>query len=174
MTSNGTFNLLLLNTTTPILLSGLNGSLVGLGCTGGHESTTGLEGTSEITSSGLAEEVDLGEVGLKGALERDDGLDKEGVGVLEVQVHHTHHADTHQLAAKLLAQLTIVVIHVGSGNGLGALGATHRSRLDILQSGHVCGRVSLGHWGTRSVRHTLLSIDLVLSVQGHGQDDEVR
>lgn len=118
--------------------------------------------------------MNLDEVGLKGTLERNDGLDKERVGVLEVQVHNTHHADTHQLAAELLAQLTVIVIHVGGGNGLGVLGATHLSRFDVLQGGHVCGRVSLGQCSTRSVRHTLLSIDFVLGVQGHSQNNDVR
>lgn len=171
-------NLFLLDTTAPVLLGGLNRGLVALGPALGHEATTGLEGTGKITSSGLAEDVNLGQVGLEGALEGDDGLDKEGVGVLEVQVHHTHHADTHKLAAEQLAQLSLIVVHVGGRHGLGLLGATHRGGLNVLEGCHVWryrGLVRVWGCGEHAIgRHTLLLVDLKLGVQVDSQDENIR
>lgn len=53
-------------------------------------------------------------------------------------MHDGHHANTHQLAADQLAQLSLVVVHVGGGDRLGLLAGTHGGRLDVLEGGHVC------------------------------------
>lgn len=81
---HGSMHLLLLDTTTVVLLGVLDGGLVALGLTLGHEATGALKGTGQVTSGGLAEHVDLDQVGLEGALQGNDGLDEEGVGVLHV------------------------------------------------------------------------------------------
>lgn len=129
--------LLLLDTTPVVLLRVLDRGLVALGLALGHEAAAGLEGARQVAGGRLAEHVDLDQVGLEGTLEGDDRLDEERVGVLEVQVHHTHHAYTHQLAADQLAQLGLVVVHVGGGHGLGLLASAHGRRLDVLEGRHV-------------------------------------
>ena len=84
--------------------------------------------------------MDLGKVGLEGALEGDDGLDEKGVGVLEVEMHDAHHKDAHHLRAEELLGLGEIVGVDGGGDELALLGGTHRRRLDVLESGEVCGR----------------------------------
>ena len=136
--------LLLLGTATARLLGELNALLVGLDVASvgaahhAAEATSGLPGALKLANSGSAEEVDLDEVALESALEGDDGLDEEGVGVVEVKVHDTHHADTHELRLEQAAQLLLVVGVDGGGDDLGLLGAAHRGGLDVLHDGHVC------------------------------------
>jgi hypothetical protein len=137
--------LLLLGATTASLLSGLNALLVGLNVTGvgaahhAAEAAGSLPGTLKLADSGSAEEVDLDEVALKSAFEGDDRLDEERVGVVEVQVHDTHHADTHELGFEQAAELLLVIGVDGGGDDLGLLGAAHGRGLDVLHDGHVCG-----------------------------------
>jgi hypothetical protein len=134
--------LLLLGTATASPLSSLNGLLVASNLTTllerAHERSSSLERSLEVTLSWLAEEVDLDEVALEGALERDDGLDQERVGVLHVQVHHGHHADTHQLRLEESAELLDIVGVDGRGNELGLLGGSHGGGLNILERPEVC------------------------------------
>lgn len=80
-------SLLVLDTTPAGTLGGFNSFLIALrrpALETTHEPGRLLKGTLEITNRRLAEEVDLDQVGLDGALERDDGLDQERVGVLHV------------------------------------------------------------------------------------------
>lgn len=136
--------LLLLGTATAGLLGELDALLVGLDVasvgTAHHatEATSGLPGTLELANSGSAEEVNLDEVALESALEGDDGLDEEGVGVVEVKVHDAHHADAHELGLEETAQLLLVVGVDGGGDDLGLLGAAHGGGLNVLHDGHVC------------------------------------
>ena len=136
--------LLLLGTATAGLLGELDALLVGLDVAGvgathhATEATSGLPGTLELANSGSAEEVNLDEVALESALEGNDGLDEEGVGVVEVKVHDAHHADTHELGLEETAQLLLVVGVDGGGDDLGLLGAAHGGGLDVLHDGHVC------------------------------------
>lgn len=136
--------LLLLSATATSLLSGLNALLVGLDATlvrAAHhaaEAASRLPGPLQFTSSCLAEKMNLDEVALERALEGDDGLDEERVGVVEVQVHDAHHADAHELRLEEAAQLLLVVGVDGGGDDLGLLGAAHGSGLDVLEDGHVC------------------------------------
>lgn len=82
--------------------------------------------------------MDLGKVGLEGALEGDDALDEEGVGVLEVEMHDAHHEDAHHLGAKELLGLGEIVGVDSGGDELALLSGTHRRRLNVLESGEVC------------------------------------
>lgn len=41
--------------------------------------------------------MNFDQVALERALDREDGLDEKRVGVFEVDVHETHHGDSHQL-----------------------------------------------------------------------------
>lgn len=133
--------LLLLSTTTPGLLGSLDTLLVGLDVAGtlhAHETTRCLPGSLELANSGLSEKVHLDKVALKGALEGDDRLDEKRVGVLEVEVHDGHHANTHNLTLEQAAELlTIVCVHSG-GDGLGLLGRTHGCGLNVLDHGKIC------------------------------------
>lgn len=134
--------LLLLGTAAASTLGSLNSLLVALSSATletGHEASSLLEGTLEVAAGGLAEDVDLGKVGLEGALEGDDGLDEEGVGVLEVEVHDAHHEDAHHLGAEELLGLGEIVGVDGGGDELALLSRAHRRRLDILESGEICG-----------------------------------
>jgi hypothetical protein len=142
------FVLLLLGTTAASLLGQLDALLVGLEVcvAAAHhaaEAGGGLPGTLELAGGGLAEDVDFHEVALEGALEGDDGLDEERVGVLEVQVHDAHHADAHELRLEEAAQLRLVVGVHGGGDDLGLLGAAHGRGLDVLEDGHVCEEIKM-------------------------------
>lgn len=66
--------------------------------------------------------MDLDHVALEGALDGDDALDEEGVGVLEVEVHEGHHADTHELASERGADLLGIVGVDGGGDEFALLG----------------------------------------------------
>lgn len=133
-------SLLLLGTTTAGTLGSLDGLAVTLGSTlhTAHEAGSGLERSLEVTGSGLAENVYLEEVALEGALERDDALDEEGVGVLEVQMHDDHHAHAHQLRSEGLLELGGIVGVDRSRDELALLGGAHGRGFDVLEGGHVC------------------------------------
>lgn len=137
MLSPTTNRLLFLNTTPPVLLRILNGSLVTLDLTLVQEAVRGLEWACEVTSSGFSKDVDLDQIRFQSTLEGDDRLNQKRVGVLEVQVHHAHHTNTHQLSLEQLAQLPLVVLHVGGSYRTGLLVATERSGLHVLQRSHI-------------------------------------
>lgn len=135
-------HLLLLGTSTSSLLGQLDALLVGLDLAltllqSTHHTGSGLPWTLEVSARWLAKKVDLDQVALESAFERDDGLDEEWVGVLEVDVHDTHHAESHQLRLEETLQLLLIVCVDGGGNSLWLLGAAHRRRLDVLEDGHV-------------------------------------
>jgi hypothetical protein len=135
-------SLLLLDTAPPVLLRALNRRLVALDLARAHahEAGSGLEGALQITRSGLAKHVDLDEVRLQRALDGEDRLDQEGVGVLEVQVHDTHHADAHELRAEAVAQLLLVVLHDGGRHGARFVGRAHLRGLDVFERSQVCSQ----------------------------------
>jgi hypothetical protein len=178
-------DLLLLGTTPASLLGSLNRLLIALDGTAlepAHESRGSLERTLEVTGGGLAEEVDLGHVVLEGALEGDDALDEEGVGVVEVEVHDAHHGDTHQLRPHHGLDLREIVGVDGGGNKLALLGRTHRRRLDVFQGGQVYSReimsvlvnqFTLRRSGGRDEGRTLLLVHNGLDVEGDANDDQV-
>lgn len=133
--------LLLLGTATARSLGSLDSLAVALGGAlhAAHEASGSLEGPLEVARSGLAEGVDLEEVVLEGALEGDDALDEQRVGVLEVDVHDAHHAHTHHLRPEELLELGGVVGVDGGGDELALLGGAHGCWLDVLEGGHVWG-----------------------------------
>jgi hypothetical protein len=134
-------SLLLLGTTTASTLSSLNGLLVALGRAtlhGAHEALGLLEGTLEVTGGRLAKDVDLDHVVLEGALDGDDALDEERVGVLHVDMHEGHHGDTHGLATESGTDLLVVVGVDGGGDELALLSGAHGSGFDILEGCEVC------------------------------------
>jgi hypothetical protein len=133
-------SLILLGTTAATSLCGFDAFLVGLDITAGtaHETARGLPGSLEFANCRLSEQVNLDQVALEGALEGDDGLDEERVGVLEVKVHDGHHADTHDLALEQAAELlSVVCVHSG-GDGLGLLSRSHGCGLNVLDDGEIC------------------------------------
>lgn len=76
-----------------------------------HEASSGLPWSFELANSWLAEDVNLGDIALEHALQRDDRLNNERVGVLEVEVHECHHAYAHHLLLVGSLQLLLVVLH---------------------------------------------------------------
>jgi hypothetical protein len=134
--------LLVFDTTTSCLFCGFNTLLIGLdtitGTLHAHQTARCLPGSLELADGRLSEQVDLDQVALEGTLEGDDGLDEERVGVLEVEMHDTHHANTHKLALEQAAELLRVVCVHGGSDGLGLLGRSHGSRLNVLDDGKVC------------------------------------
>jgi len=98
------FSDLVFDSTTTSFLGSLDACSVGLDFIGStlsskasHQSTTSLPWSLEIAAGGLAEDVNLAEVAFKSTLEGDDALHEKWVGVFEVEVHHAHHANTHEL-----------------------------------------------------------------------------
>jgi hypothetical protein len=133
-------DLLVLDATTASTLGGLDALLVRLDLTtlhGAHDAASRLPRPGKVAGSGLTEEVNLDEVALESALERNDRLDKQRVGVLHVQVHEAHHADTHHLGLEEGAQLLQVVGLDRGRDKLGLLARAHGRRLDVLNDGHV-------------------------------------
>ena len=126
--------------------------------------------------------MDLDEVRLQGALERNDALDEEGVGVLKVEMHDAHHRDSHHLRAHQGLELSGIVGVNRGGNKLALLRRAHRRRLDIFEGGEVCtmrvssckndarGRQSPGN---DSEQLTLLLVDDDLGPEVDAEDDEV-
>lgn len=82
--------------------------------------------------------MDLDEVALKGALDGEDALDHERVGVLHVDVHESHHGDSHELATEGCLELLVVVGLDGGGDELALLAGSDGCGLDVFESGHVC------------------------------------
>lgn len=175
--------LLVLDATAASTLGLLDALLVGLDLAAGHgahEAAASLEGALEVAGSGLAEQVDLDQVALEGALERDDALDEERVGVLEVEVHDAHHADAHQLGLVQLLELGHVVGVDRRGDGLGLLTAARRRRLHVLEDCHVC-KVRNNCQPAAPIRalcpslrpRTLLLVDLRFHVEVDAEYDQV-
>ena len=132
--------LLLLNAATASPLGGLDCLLVALdlpALEATHEAASLLEGPLKIARSRLTKKVDLGQVRLEGALEWNDALDEERVGVLEVEMHDGHHGDAHHLGAHHGLELTEVVRVDGGGHQFALLRGSHRCGLDVFESGHV-------------------------------------
>jgi hypothetical protein len=134
--------LLVFNSATPGLFCGFNALFIGLdtitGTLHAHQTARCLPGSLELADGRLSEQVNLDQVTLEGTLEGDDGLDEERVGVLEVEMHDTHHANTHKLTLEQAAELLRVVCVHGGSDGLGLLGRSHGSRLNILDDGKIC------------------------------------
>jgi hypothetical protein len=132
-------SLLRLHSTPAGHFCGLNTLLVGLDLAGtAHQTARCLPGSLELANCRLSEQVNLDQVAFEGALEGDDGLDEERVGVLEVEMHDGHHADTHDLALEQAAELLSVVCVDSSGDGLGLLGRSHGCGLNVLDHGEIC------------------------------------
>ena len=132
--------LLVLDTTTTGTLSSLNALLVGLDLAtlhGAHEATSRLPGPGKLAGRGLAEEVNLDEVAFESTLEGDDGLDEKRVGVLHVQVHDSHHTDTHHLTFEESAELCEIIGLDGGCDELRLLAGAHGGGLDVLDNGHI-------------------------------------
>lgn len=124
--------------------------------------------------------MDLDLVALERTLERDDRLDQERVGVLEVQVHDGHHSYTHHLRLEESLDLFEIVLVDGGCDELGFFRGSQLGRLDVFKGRHVCGSWSvliLRFDGTvlESRRHhTLFLIDLVIHVGVDGGNNHVR
>ena len=135
-------HLLLLGTATARSLGLLDALLVRLDLTtalhGSHESRSCLPWSLELADGRGAEQVHLDEVALESALEGDNRLDQEGVGVLEVDVHDAHHANAHELRLEERTELLEIVCVDRSRHGLGLLGRAHGGWLNVLEHSHVC------------------------------------
>lgn len=173
--------LLLLGTTTASLLGSLDGLLVALGLTvlhGTHEATSSLEGTLELAGGGLAVEVDLDEVALEQALDGDDALDQQRVGVLHVEVHESHHGNGHELTTEGGAELLDIVGVDGGGDELALFAGSHGGGLDVLEGGQVYPNVSDCGYYLKSFEiaarlRTLLLVDNTLNVQVDGSNEHI-
>jgi hypothetical protein len=132
--------LLVLDTATTSTLGSLNALLISLDLASRHSShhaTRRLPWSGQIAGCGLAQEMNLDEVALESALEWDDGLDEKRVGVLEVDVHDRHHADTHELRLVELAELLEIVGLDRGRDKLGFFAGAHGGRLNVLDDSHV-------------------------------------
>lgn len=69
---------------------------------------------------------------------RDTYLDQERVGILEINVHNSHHAHTHELSSENLLEFAGVVGMYRRSNELGFIGTSHRCWLDIFEGSHIC------------------------------------
>jgi hypothetical protein len=133
--------LLLLRTTPPALLRSLHALLISLDRAtlhSPHNTRILLPWSLQLSTSRIAEHVDLDQISLESALDGNDGLDEQGVGVFEIEVHDAHHSDAHELGAHELAELVGVVFLDGGGHRLGLFGGTHGWGLDVLDDGLVC------------------------------------
>lgn len=136
--------LFFLNASTSSSFSLLNTLLVALDLSARHSKrAVSLPGPLEIADRRLVEEVNLNEISLKSALERDDRLDEKRIGVFEIEVHESHHGQTHQLRLPLAAELVQVVVVDRGRNELAFLGGSHGRRLDVLERRHVCDKIRL-------------------------------
>jgi len=81
--------------------------------------------------------MNLGQVRLKNTLQWNDALDEQGICVFEIQVHDTHHGDSHELGPDQGTQLLIVVGLDCVRDRLGSFGAAHGCRFDIFDDSHV-------------------------------------
>jgi len=64
--------------------------------------TSGFEWAFEVSDSGFSENVDGDGFGIVDVLDTHEGLDEQGLGEVEVEVHDAHHGDTHVRGAELL------------------------------------------------------------------------
>lgn len=132
--------LLFLGAAAARLLGSLDGLLVALSLAllhGAHEAGGLLEGALEVAAGGLAVDVDLDEVALEGALDGQDALDEEGVGVLHVQVHEAHDGDAHHLAAEEGAELVLVIGLDRGRDELAFFRGAHGRGLNVLEGREV-------------------------------------
>lgn len=122
--------------------------------------------------------MDLDLVALECALERDDGLDQQWVGVLEVQVHDGHHSYAHQLCLVECLHLVDVIFVDGGGDEFWLFGGAHLGLVDVFEGCHVwvlvSGFVRGKEEGGGGRRQTLLLVDQEMSVGVDGDDDYVR
>jgi hypothetical protein len=65
------------------------------------EHTSGFEWAFEVTDSRFAEDVDGDGFGVVDVLDAHEGLDEQGLREVEIEVHDTHHGDTHVRGAEL-------------------------------------------------------------------------
>ena len=135
--------LFILNTSTTSLLRRLDSLLIlrrtsSTTLKRAHESSSGLERTLHVSNSWLAEQVNCDLVAFECALERDDGLEQERVGVLEVQVHECHHSDAHHLCLVERLHLVDVVFVDRGGDEFWLFGGSHLWLIDVFEGGHVC------------------------------------
>src|SRR2546430_11097777 len=104
--------LLLLDTSLPASLRRFNTLLVSFNLALLHapkQTSTCFPRPLEVSLGRFSQEVDLGQLRLKNTLQWDDALDEQGIRVLEIQVHDTHHADAHELGPDQGTQLLVVV-----------------------------------------------------------------
>jgi len=101
--------------------------------------------------------MDFDFIALECALERDDGLDQERVGIFEVQMHNSHHSNAHQLCLEQSLHLLEIVFVDGGGDELGLFGGSHLGLIDVFESCHV-----------------LLLVDQVLCIEVDTGDDDIR
>ncbi len=128
--------------------------------------------------------MDLDLVGLECALQWDDGLDDERVGVLEVEMHHAHHAHAHELCLVESFYLVAIVFVNGGGDELGLFGGTHGGRLNVFEGCEVCAIVMLDIFQYAQymrnsdlgigTAQTLLLVNHELGVAINGDNDDVR
>ena len=132
-------HLFLLGSSTTSALSSLDASLVTLRLarSHSHHTASGLPWSLELTDRRPAKDVHLDQIALEGAFDRDDGLDQKWVGVFEIEMHETHHSNTHQLALVCRRQLILVVLLDRRGDELGFLTGSHRRRFDVFQRGQI-------------------------------------
>jgi hypothetical protein len=125
--------------------------------------------------------MDLDEVALEGALERDDRLDEQWVGVLEVEVHDGHHADAHELGLEEGAELLDIVGLDGGCDEFWLVTGAHRRGLDVLDDSHVwVALVAMFMFSSEDPRNlglcrsrTILLVYLRLHVKIDSGDDNV-
>ena len=138
-----TLSLLFLSTAPPSPLSSLNTLLIRLNLPttllqSTKHASRRLPGPLEISGRRLAQQMHLNQVSLKRTLQRDDALDEQRVGVLEVDVHDGHHADAHELRLVEPAQLLLVVGLDGGGDGFRLFGAAHWRGFDVFEDCSIC------------------------------------
>lgn len=148
-----------------------------------HQPPRRLPRPLQVPHGRFPKQMDLDQVALEGAFERDDALDEEGVGVAQVEMHKGHHADAHELGFPQGAQLRVVVGVDGGGNEFGFVGGAHGGGFDVFEGGEVCVgigllggmcllRVLCEGWGGEVT--TFLLVDFLLQVEIHADDEEVR
>ena len=177
-------SLLVLYATTSSPLSSLNALLIRLNFSTrhrAHKACGRLPGSCKFSGCRLAKEMDLDEVALEGTLERDDGLDEQRVGVLEVEVHDGHHADAHELSLEEGAELLDIVGLDGGCDEFWLVAGAHRCGLDVLDDGHIwVSLVTMLLFSSEDPRNlglcrprTILLVYLRLHVKVDSGDDNV-
>jgi hypothetical protein len=131
--------LFFLHSSSATPLGSLNAGFVALDLTAthAHHSSRGFPRPLQVSSSLLPKEMDLNEIALEGSLDGDDRLDQERVGVLEVQVHDTHHGHSHQLSLVECLKLRLVVLVNRRSDQLGLFAGAEGSRLDVFERAEV-------------------------------------